>query len=177
MQITKTDYLDYTFCKKNLWLKKHKPELFDGVELSDFEKKIIEEGNMADEEARHLFPDGVLIDSFGPDAIHDTAQYLEKKQAVIFQATFAQDVFYIRADILIYDKAKDGYELYEVKASNDIKRKEPYHYVHDLAFQKIVIEKSGLKIIKTGVIHLNREYKKVGKIDYQKLFVIVDLTD
>ena len=177
MQITKTDYLDYTFCKKNLWLKKHKPELFDGVELSDFEKKIIEEGNMADEEARHLFPDGVLIDSFGPDAIHDTAQYLEKKQAVIFQATFAQDVFYIRADILIYDKAKDGYELYEVKASNDIKRKEPYHYVHDLAFQKIVIEKSGLKIIKTGVIHLNREYKKVEKIDYEKLFVIVDLTD
>lgn len=50
MQITKTDYLEYTFCKKNLWLKKHKPELFDGVELSDFEKKIIEEGNVADEE-------------------------------------------------------------------------------------------------------------------------------
>ena len=49
MHITKTDYLEYTFCKKNLWLKKHKPELFDGVELSEFEKKIIEEGNDADE--------------------------------------------------------------------------------------------------------------------------------
>lgn len=176
MQITKTDYLEYTFCKKNLWLKKHKPELFEGVELSEFEKKIIEEGNMADEEARRLFPDGVLVDSFGHDAINDTAQYLEKKQETIFQATFAQDVFFIRADILIYDKVKDGYELYEVKAANDVKREKKYNYINDLAFQKIVIEKSGLKIIKVGVIHLNREYKRIGKIDYEKLFVIVDLT-
>ncbi|MFA6423923.1 MAG: DUF2779 domain-containing protein [Candidatus Magasanikbacteria bacterium] len=177
MHITKTDYLEYTFCKKNLWLKKHKPELFDGVELSEFEKKIIEEGNMADESARHLFPGGVLVDSFGEDAVHDTAQYLEKKTAVIFQATFAQDVFYIRADILVYDQSQDGYELYEVKASNDVKRKEPHHYINDLAFQKSVIEKSGLKIIKTGVIHLNSEYQRAGEIDYEKLFVIVDLSD
>lgn len=176
MFITKTDYLEYTFCKKNLWLKKHKPELFEGVELSDFEKKIIEEGNLADEEARHLFPGGVLVDSSGQDAVDDTKQYIEKKQEIIFQATFSEDVFYIRADILIYDKEKDGYELYEVKASNDVKRKEPHHYINDLAFQKSVIEKSGLNIVKTGVIHLNREYKKVGAIDYQKLFVIVDLT-
>jgi CRP-like cAMP-binding protein len=46
MYITKTDYLEYTFCRKNLWLKKHKPEIFESLELSDFEKKIIEEGNV-----------------------------------------------------------------------------------------------------------------------------------
>ena len=177
MQITKTDYLEYNFCKKNLWLKKYKPELFDGIELSDFEKKIIEEGNMADEEARRLFPGGVLVDSFGQEAISDTKQYIDKKQEIIFQATFAQDVFFIRADILIYNKEKDGYNLYEVKASNEVKRERKYNYINDLVFQKSVIEKSGVKIIKAGVIHLNREYKKVSKIDYEKLFVIVDLTD
>jgi len=176
MYITKTDYLDYTFCKKNLWLKKHKPELFDGVELSDFEKKIIEEGNLADEEARHLFPGGVLVDSVGTEAVEDTKQYIAKKQEIIFQATFSGSVFYIRADILIYNPDLDGYELYEVKASNDVKRKEPYNYINDLAFQKSVIEKSGLKIVKTGVIHLNGEYKRQGRVEYQKLFVIVDLT-
>ncbi len=177
MHITKTDYLEYTFCKKNLWLKKHKPELFEDVELSDFEKKIIEEGNLADEEARHLFPDGVLVDSYGEDAINDTKQYLEKQQEVVFQATFFEDVFFIRADILVFDKDKNGYELYEVKASNDIKRKEPHHYINDLAFQKSVIEMSGLNIIKVGVIHLNREYKRAGDVDYKQLFKIVDLTD
>ncbi|MEK7625676.1 MAG: DUF2779 domain-containing protein [Patescibacteria group bacterium] len=177
MQITKTDYLEYNFCKKNLWLKKHKRELFEGFELSDFEKKIIEEGNLADAEARNLFPEGVLVDSRDMEAVEDTRQYIAKKEKIIFQATFAEDDFFIRADILIYEPKKGGYELYEVKASNDIKREEQYNYIKDLAFQKSVIEKSELKIIKTGVIHLNREYKKSGKIKYHELFLIVDLTD
>ncbi|MCH7759470.1 hypothetical protein IID20_03875, partial [Patescibacteria group bacterium] len=177
MQITKTDYLEYTFCKKNLWLKKHKPELFKDVELSEFEKKIIEEGNLADKEARNLFPIGVLVGSDGQDAIDDTKQYIAKKQAILFQATFSEGLFFIRTDILIYNQTRDGYELYEVKASNGIKRKEPHHYINDLAFQKSVIEKSGLNIIKTGVIYLNRDYQRVGKIDYGQLFVDVDLTD
>ena len=176
MQITKTDYLEYNFCKKNLWLKKHKPELFVDAELSDFEKKIIEEGNMADAEARNLFPGGVLVDSQGREAVEDTKQYIERKEKVIFQATFAEDEFFIRADIMVYDLEKDGYELYEVKASNDIKREKQYNYINDLSFQKSVIEKTGLKIIKTGVIHLNREYKKKGKIKYHELFISVDLT-
>lgn len=177
MHLTKTDYLDYTFCKKNLWLKKHKPELFDGVELSDFERKIIEEGNVADAEARQLFPGGVLVDSHGADAVNDTKQYIENKEKIIFQATFAEEVFFIRADILMYDEVSGGYELYEVKASNDVSRNVPNHYVNDLAFQKSVIEKSGLCIVKTGVIHLNREYRRQGAIDHKQLFVIADLTD
>jgi CRISPR/Cas system-associated exonuclease Cas4 (RecB family) len=177
MQITKTDYLEYTFCKKNLWLKKHKPELFDGVELSDFEKKIIEEGNLADEEARHLFKGGVLVDSQGDWAVLDTKKYISKKTPVIFQATFLQNNFFIRADILVYNNIRNGFELYEVKASNDIKRVAPHNYINDLAFQKSVIELSGLSIIKTGVIHLNKDYKRQGKLDYNRLFVIADISD
>jgi hypothetical protein len=176
MQITKTDYLEYTYCKKNLWLKKHKPKLFDGVELSEFEKKIIEEGNLADEEARHLFPGGVLVDSYGDDAVLDTKKYIDKKTPVIFQATFLEKDFFIRSDILIYDEKKEGYELYEVKASNEVKRVAPHNYINDLAFQKSVIELSGLRVVKAGVIHLNNEYKKRGKLDYNELFVVVDLS-
>lgn len=177
MYITKTDYLEYTFCRKNLWLKKHKPEIFKDLELSDFEKKIIEEGNLADVEARNLFPDGKLINSQGRYAITDTNKYLKNKERVIFQATFFEDDFYIRADILIYNFKLKTYELYEVKASNDIKRKAPNNYINDLAFQKNVIEKSGINIDKSGVIHLNRHYRKKGRIDHNKLFVITDLSD
>lgn len=176
MQITKTDYLEYTFCKKNLWLKKHKPELFENVELSDFEKKIIEEGNLADEEARNLFPGGVLVDSQAQDAVNDTKKYIEKKQEIIFQATFSEDVFFIRADILIYNEKQDGYELYEVKASNEVKREKYHNHIKDLAFQKCVIEKSGLKIIKAGIIHLNGEYRLINKVEYDKLFIIEDIS-
>jgi len=177
MQITKTDYLEYTYCKKNLWLKKHKPELFEGVELSDFEKKIIEEGNIADEEARNLFADGVLVESVGDRAVEDTKKLLAQKTETIFQATFSEDVFFIRADILRYNKILNGWELYEVKASNDVKRKEPHHYVNDLAFQMLVIGKSGTNIVKTFIIHLNKEYRKIGKINHQELFTVADITD
>jgi len=177
MQITKTDYLEYIFCKKNLWLKKHKPELFDGVELSDFEKKIIGEGNEADKAAQNLFPSGVLIDCYGQEAINLTKQYLKEEQKTIFQATFSKDVFFIRADILVYNKENNGYELYEVKASNSIKRDKNHNHIKDLAFQKNVIEESGLNIIKASIIHLNKNYKRNGEIDYNALFIISDITD
>lgn len=177
MHITKTDYLEYTYCKKNLWLKKHKPELFEGVELSDFEKKIIEEGNAADAEARNLFPEGVLIEIVGINAVQTTKDFLESGKKVLFQGAFLHDEFFVQADILKFNDELNGWELYEVKASNSVKRKEPHHYVNDLAFQKSVIEQSGWNIIKASVIHLNKEYRKSGNVNYHELFVFADLTD
>ncbi|MDA1038254.1 MAG: DUF2779 domain-containing protein [bacterium] len=177
MHITKTDYLEYTYCKKNLWLRKHKPRLFDDVELSEFEKKIIEEGNIADEAARNLFPDGKLIEIVGPNAVPVTKVILDTKPSTLFQGAFLSDTFFVQADILRFNEVLDGWELYEVKATTDVKRVVPHHHVNDLAFQKIVIENSGLKIVKAGVIHLNSEYRKQRQVDYDELFIIADLTD
>lgn len=177
MPISKTDYLEYTFCRKNLWLRKHKPELFDGVELSEFEKKIIEEGNLADEAARGLFPDGVLVEIVGSNAVPFTKALLNAKTKTIFQGGFLWDNFFVQADILRFNDVLDGWELYEVKATNDVKREVPHHHVNDLAFQKTVIENNGVKIVKTGVIHLNSEYRMVGRVNYDDLFIIADLTD
>lgn len=177
MHITKTDYLEYTYCRKNLWLKKHKPELFEGVELSEFERKIIEEGNAADEAARNLFSDGVLVEIVGSNAVPLTQSLIKAKTKTIFQGGFVADEFFVQADVLRFNEILDGWELYEVKASNDVKRTVPHHHVNDLAFQKIVIEKCGVEIVKTGVIHLNSEYRKHGEIDYDDLFIIAELTD
>lgn len=177
MHISKTDYLEYTFCKKNLWLRKHKPELFEGVELSEFEIKIIEEGNLADEAARGLFPDGVLVEIVGSNAVPFTQSLLKSKTKTIFQGGFLWNDFFVQADILRFNDVLDGWELYEVKATNDVKREIPHHHVNDLAFQKTVIEQSGAKIVKAGVIHLNSEYRMVGKVQYDDLFIVADLTD
>lgn len=177
MIITKTDYLEYTYCKKNLWLRKYKPELFEGVELSEFEKKIIEEGNLADEAARGLFPDGVLVEIVGSNAVPFTKTLLGVKTKTIFQGGFLWNDFFVQADILRFNEVLEGWELYEVKATNDVKREVPHHHVNDLAFQKTVIESNGIKIVKTGVIHLNSEYRMVGKVDYNDLFIIADLSD
>jgi len=177
MYISKTDYLEYTFCKKNLWLRKHKPELFEGVELSEFEKKIIEEGNLADEAARGLFPDGVLVEIIGSNSVPFTQSLLKAKTKTIFQGGFLWNNFFVQSDILRFNEALDGWELYEVKATNDVKREVPHHHINDLAFQKTVIENCGVKIVKTGVIHLNSEYRMIGKVNFDDLFIIADLTD
>ncbi|MBT6757502.1 MAG: DUF2779 domain-containing protein [Candidatus Jacksonbacteria bacterium] len=177
MNITKTDYLEYTYCKKNLWLKKHKPELFDGVELSEFEKKIIEEGNAADEAARNLFPAGTLIEIVGTNAVPITKQFIDDDVKTLFQAAFLSDEFFVQADVLKFNDTLKGWELYEIKATNTVKRVVPHHHVNDLAFQKTVIEKSGIKIVKTGVIHLNGEYRLKGNVSYNELFIIEELTD
>lgn len=176
MLITKTDYLEYTFCRKNLWLRKHKPELFEDVEFSDFEKKIIEDGNLAESACRKLYPEGVLIESSSKQAVEETKMEIGKGVQTLFQATFQDDVFFIRADILRYSPELNGWELFEVKATNEVKRKVPHHHVNDLAFQKIVIERCGLKIVKASVIHLNREYIKHGAVNFHELFIYADLT-
>lgn len=177
MHITKTNYLEYTFCKKNLWLRKHKPELFEGVELSEFEKKIIKDGNLADEAARGLFPEGVLVEIVGSNAVPFTRTLLNAKTKTIFQGGFLWNDFFVQADILRFNEVLDGWELYEVKATNDVKREVPHHHVNDLAFQKTVIENCGVKIVKAGVIHLNSEYRMAGKVNYDELFIIADITD
>ncbi len=183
MPISKTDYLEYTYCRKNLWLKKHKPQLFDGVELSEFEKKIIEEGNAADVDARNLFPGGTLIDIVGTNAVLATSKALATRIKTLFQGAFLFDNYFVQADILHWNEELLGWELFEVKATNDVSRTVPHHHVNDLAFQKNVIESVGaglvpaLRIVKAGVIHLNGEYRKQGAINYRELFVIEDLTD
>ncbi len=176
MYISKTDYLEYTYCRKNLWLRKHKPELFEDVEMSDFEKKIVEDGNLAEAACRKLFPEGTLITSAGQYALTETQETLKNGIQTLFQATFQHDAFYIRADILKYNEDLHGWELYEVKATNEVKRKVPHHHVNDLAFQKIVIEACGLHIVKASVIHLNRDYRKHGPVNFHELFLFADLT-
>ncbi len=177
MYIAKTDYLEYTFCRKNLWLKKHKPALFDGVELSEFEKKIIEEGNLADEAARNLFPGGELVTVPGVHAVEVTKMILDKKPKTLFQGGFLHNNFFVQADILHWNETLGGWELYEVKATNDVKREIPHHHVNDLAFQKNVIESTGLRVVKAGVIHLNCDYRFNRKVNYNELFIVADVTD
>ena len=63
--ISKTTYLEYLSCGKNIWLKFYKPEIKAMFILSDFEKNLLTKGNMVETWARKLFPDGVLIDEAG----------------------------------------------------------------------------------------------------------------
>ncbi len=173
MILTKTDYILWRECKKNTWLKIHKPDIYNQQELSEFEKQIIETGNEVEILARELFPSGILLSGRGAKAQEKTQELLAKKTSVIFQPVFEKDGFLAAADIL--ELQSDGsYYLYEIKATSDIDKKTHYH---DLAFQVNLLERFGLSIGKAFVIHLNSEYVRHGKIEVNKLFTKADATE
>ncbi len=44
MQLTKTDFLQFSHCAKSLWLLKRKPALYEHGPFSDYLQKIVTEG-------------------------------------------------------------------------------------------------------------------------------------
>src|SRR3989344_1667980 len=177
--LTKTDYILWRECKKNVWLKIHKPEIYNTAELSEFEKQIIETGNEVEKVARQLFPAGILIEGRGEEAQEKTKRLLAvgrpagRPTFVLFQPEFLKDHFLAACDILELNP-DDTYNIYEVKSTTDVDKKTHYH---DLAFQVNLLEKCGLKIKKASVIHLNSEYVRQGEIEIHKLFKIEDVTE
>tara|TARA_Y100000590_G_scaffold319188_1_gene361208 strand:+ start:353 stop:1840 length:1488 start_codon:yes stop_codon:yes gene_type:complete len=176
MRITKTDYMEYTLCPKNLWLKKHKPKLFENIPITDFQKEIILNGQIVDEASMALFPAGKLVTSKNLDPLNYSKELIAKKSITIFQASFEWDDFFARTDILYFDEDTDSWSLYEVKSTNSVK-KTPYNHIKDLAFQKLVLKSNNVHIGHVGVIHLNKEYQRNGLLDYDQLFEETDVTN
>ncbi len=172
--LSKTDYILYRECPKNVWLKIHKPEVYSEAELSEFEKRIIETGNEVELVARQLFPTGFLIEGRGESSRQKTQELLSKKTEVLFQAEFLKDNFLAAVDILEYNQDDGTYNIYEVKSTTDVDKKTHYH---DLAFQVNLLQMCGLKIKKAHLVHLNTEYARQGELEIVKLFKIADLTE
>jgi hypothetical protein len=150
--LTKTNYIIWRDCKKNAWLKVHKPDIYFANELSDFEKQIIETGNEVDLLARELLPTGE------------------------FQKKFEINGYMAITDIL-HPSTNSGQvasNIYEVKATNEVDKKT---HLHDLTFQYNVLKMCGVEVESANLIHLNPEYVRQGEIELDKLFMVEDLTE
>ncbi|MEZ4873447.1 MAG: hypothetical protein R2827_14655 [Bdellovibrionales bacterium] len=73
----------------------------------------------------------------------------------------------VRVDVLQRNK-DDSFDLIEVKSTNSAKK----HHLDDVAIQKFVAEKSGLKIRNAYLMHLNRNYVRNGELSLNQLFEI-----
>src|SRR3989338_3240090 len=153
--LSKTDYILFRECPKNVWYKIHKPDIYFQSELSDFEKHIVETGNEVELVARQIFPDGVLIEGRDEAARKLTEEYIAKRQPTLFQPVFFKDGFLAAVDILEYNQKTESYDISEIKATNEADKKRHYY---DLAFQVNLLRKCGLKIGVINLTHLNSEY-------------------
>ena len=178
MIISKTTFLDYLYCSKNVWLKLHRPELLVHFVLSEFEKHLMEQGNEVESYARNLFPGGVEVVATGEEACRETVRFMTAKVPAIFQATFIVDGFIARNDALVYDAENDRWDLYEVKGTNSVKENGPDHdHIDDLAFQASVLKHSHIEVGKYFLVHLNKEYIRDGELNIRELFVLDDETE
>ena len=153
-QLTKTDFMLYLSCPKSLWVLKNDRKNYTEGEFSLFAEKLKKEGYEVEDYVKMVFDN-------------------DDNREADFQASFeSQDGLYSRVDAL--ESLPNGKNiLYEIKSATNPKKE----FIKDICFQKICCEKTGTKIDKTYLVHLNKKYIKVGKIIPEELIVFKDVTD
>ena len=168
--LSKSLYCNGVQCPKMLWLKKHRPDLFDDSVLN---QAVLDTGNEVGDLAMGLFgaytevPYGDLT-----EMIRITEDLIDKGEQVIAEASFSYDGMFCSVDIL-KNPGCGNVEIYEVKSSTSV------HdiYYHDVAYQMFVLEKCGFHVNRACLVHINREYVRGAELEIEKLFAIEDLTD
>ena len=181
--LDKTNYVNYLTCARYGWQIFHKK-----VELDSAEKEqVYRQGYQVENLAKRLFPNIYEVTGDRQKSVEQTRTLSQHpKVKALYQATaLSADHLLAKADMLVINEDK-SLNLYEVKMTNDIglkragknDKKKWERYLNDVAFQKIVFERSGYKINKTFLIHMNKEYQlKETIIDPNKFFKLIDISE
>ena len=159
MYITKTNFIQYLHCPKSLWFLKNDPENYPHGEVSIFMQKLIREGYEVEQYVQEYFKSNGNCE-------------------VSFQTEFKTEdsLLYARADA--FEIKSDGTAaLYEIKSSTSIKTDSKHNHIKDACFQKICAERTGQRIDRVFLVHLNGEYIREGEINSDELFVFNDITE
>ena len=161
-KLSKSEYVQGLTCLNYVWYKFN-----DRSKIPEIKDKfIMERGTETGILAQKLFPEGIEVPSELKDYKRNPkeTQKLLKEGKPLFEAGFETDKLYCRVDILV--PTKNGYDIIEVKSGTKVKNE----HKDDVAFQRYVLEKNGLKVNKCYLMHTNNKYVRKGKLDLSKLF-------
>ncbi len=167
-----------------LWLKKH-----DKNKLPEPDKTLqlrFDEGALFESYAEKIFlppaggavklgykKDGNVFSGTMYYALPETTLgEIKKETKVILQGRLEVENITSTFDVLERVGEKT-FDLYEIKSSTSVK---PEH-IPDLAFQTLVIEKSGFKVRDAHVLYVNKEYLRKGEIDPSGISKKEDVTE
>jgi len=167
--LSKSRYLNGLQCPKLLWVASNEPERIPEPDAAT--QHIFDQGHLVGELAKKLFPGGTDVpadDFMGNIAM---AKELLRQRRPLFEAGVLSGRIYSRVDILnpVND---DEWDIIEVKSSTSVKDIN----IHDVSFQKLCWERSGVKISKCFLACINNQYVKHGDIIPEQLFAIHDIT-
>ncbi len=171
MTLSKSQYIRGLQCHKSLWLYKNKPELRDAPDHAL--ESLFNTGHSVGELAKKLFPNGTEVEfdaSNFKGIISKTKELIAEDTEVIYEATFSENGIFAMADILV--KNGEGWDMYEVKASTQVKDV----HVNDTAIQWYALSKV-LNLKHAYVMHINNQYVRDGELNIEELFTIEDVTD
>jgi len=171
IQLTKSNYQRGRQCPKLLWISiNDKDRVPKPDEATQYRFDI---GNDVGDYAKKCFPKGIEVDpAYPPQKNADKTKDLLRLRKPLFEAGFENEGLYARVDVLI-PVGTDMWDIIEVKSASKVKNIN----IHDVAFQKYVCEKAGLKINRCQLMILNTEYVKQGKIDQNLLLKLEDVTE
>jgi hypothetical protein len=175
MKLSKTDYLIYRDCAHNAWVKRYRPEIYHAAPMSAFDLALLEIGNEVDALARELFPGGVLV---ARGDVINTRALIAARTPVIYQPVLETKHFTTACDILVWNGARQSFDLYEVKASTsgDGKKAKDELYAFDIAFQAEVLRQCGVPVGTLNLVRLDSDYVRGVHLDVQRLFTVEDFT-
>jgi len=166
--ISKSSFVKHYKCPRLLWCYYHNIE----SEMTSMAQLNISNGNKVGELAKSYFAGTVdcsVKQAGGIDydeQVKKTQQALKTGSDAIAEASFKYEDLFCAVDIL--KKEGDGYSIYEVKSVVNL---EKYHKV-DVAFQKYILEKCGLKINHIYLMHINNEYVFHDSLDVKQYFKV-----
>ncbi len=165
--LSKSSFIRGVQCEKHLYLYKYHYNEMD--QLSEMQKAIFKRGTDVGKIAQQLFPGGIDASPEShldyDEAIILTSGLLNKKQKVIYEASFNFDDVLSVADIVINEKS--GLKVFEVKSSTSISET----YIRDAALQYWVISNCGYKIKDFSITYINNQYIRKGELELEKLFI------
>lgn len=169
--LSKSLFIQGRQCLKSLWLHKYRPEL--KAELTKAQEALFQSGTDVGILAQQLFPGGIEIPYEGlshAEQIEQTRAAIEGGIETIYEATFLHDSIFVKVDILHHGTR--GWEIYEVKASTEVKDV----HVFDAALQCHVLCGAGLDVARVAIVHVNSGYVRFGELDVNQLFTIEEIT-
>lgn len=167
--LSKSKYCKAKQCDKILWLNKNKPE----EALPKERDSVLENGAKVGELARQYFGKytNIDFDENLSNMIENTKISLKNAPNIITEASFNFNNNFCSVDILKNDI--DGFEIYEVKSSTEVKD----IYLDDVSYQVYVLKNLGYKVKKASIMYINNQYVRQGKLDINQLFNIYDVTN
>lgn len=151
MAISKSLFICGLQCEKLLWLMKNKKE--ERV-VSAQQQALFDAGTEFGERAKSIFGKYLDVATYKDDGSLDynqaklkTEEAIKNGEEVICEASFSTQYYdFCAVDIL--RKVGDGYEMYEVKSSQELTET----HIKDIGYQDYILYKCGIEVKKSFII-------------------------